>query len=232
VKAFLLAAGLGTRLRPITDELPKCLVPIQGTPLLQIWLDLFQQHGVTEVLANTHYLQERIVEFSSRRTSRTPKLHLVHEGRLLGSAGTLAQNWDFVADEPNFLVCYADNLTNMHLGKLMDFHQSHSGLISMALFQSSTPKECGIVELDDSNRIVNFEEKPRNPKSNLANGVIYVMRNRVRSYLPDKLPADIGFDLLPRCSKEMYGWLGNGLLIDIGSPPAYGLAQRVWNPKV
>lgn len=231
MKAFLLAAGLGTRLRPLTDQVPKCLVQIAGKPLLRIWLELLQRHGVGEVLINTHHLSEQVREFTYSWVG-PPKLRLSYEEALLGSAGTLEKNWDFVSAEESFLVCYADNLTDMDLGKLVEFHQGHRGAITMALFLSGRPKECGVAEMDESGLIASFEEKPAAPKSMLANAGVYVMRGGVHSLLPHTKPADIGFDLLPRCLGEMYGWRWDGLLTDIGTPRAYAQAQRLWAGKL
>jgi mannose-1-phosphate guanylyltransferase len=227
MKAFLLAAGLGSRLRPITDRIPKCLVPIGRQPLLQVWLELLAQHGVREVLINTHYLPEQVRVLASG-WSRSPQVRLSYEKMLLGSAGTLAKNWDFIAGEESFLVCYADNVTDMNLTGLVRFHQNHRGLITMALFPSDRPQECGVAEMDSSGLITSFEEKPAVPKSSLANAGVYVMRAGVHPHLPLSKPADIGFDLLPRCMTQMYGWLWPGLLIDIGNPKAYQRAQKEW----
>lgn len=227
MKAFILAAGLGTRLHPVTIDVPKCLVPIAGKPLLQIWLELLGSYGVEEALINTHYLSEMVQDFSAS-WSGVPKLRLSQETELLGSAGTLKRNWNFVAKEESFLVCYADNLTDINLTKLTGFHQRHCGLVTMALFRSERPKECGIAEMDDSGRIISFEEKPAVPKSSFANGGIYLMRTGIHAYLPRMKPSDIGFDLLPRCLGQMYGWLWEGLLFDIGNPESYLLAQKEW----
>jgi mannose-1-phosphate guanylyltransferase len=228
MKAFLLAAGLGARLRPLTDQIPKCLVPINGKPLLQIWLDLLGRHGVKEVLVNTHHLPERVIQFTSSLSSRKPKLWLTYEASLLGSAGTLAENWDFIKDEESFLVCYADNLTDINLEHLIQFHESHHGVLTMALFHSEKPTECGIAQLDNGRQILSFEEKPTHPKSSLANAGIYIMRRTIRSRITNKRPADIGFDLLPACLGDTFGWLCEGTLIDIGTPQAYASAQDIW----
>lgn len=230
MKTFLLAAGLGSRLRPLTDQVPKCLVRIAGKPILQIWLELLARHGVREVLINTHHLSEQVYDFAANWSGH-PKLHLSHEVNLLGSAGTLERNWDFVAAEESFLVCYADNLTNMDLGSLVQFHQTHPGSMTMALFLSERPEECGVAEMDEKGLITSFEEKPTAPRSALANAGVYVMRARVHSLLPRIKPSDIGFDLLPRCLGDMYGWRWDGLLKDIGNPLAYAQAQSLWAGK-
>lgn len=102
MKAILLAAGVGSRLRPLTDHTPKCLVPVGGRPLLAIWFDALVRHGVTEVLLNTHHLADRVGEFVATHTPRGLRVTLFHEPVLLGSAGTVKANRDFVAGEASF----------------------------------------------------------------------------------------------------------------------------------
>jgi len=230
MKAFLLAAGEGTRLKPLTNHVPKCLVPIGGRPLLGIWFERLAQHGVGEVLVNTHHLASNVWDFAERWTG-PPKIRLTFEPELLGSAGTLRWNRDFVAGEEDFLVCYADNLTDIDIGRLVGFHRSRHALITMALFRSSRPAECGIVELDDAGRVTGYEEKPPDPKSCLANGGFYVMHAGIFPKLPSKTVSDIGYDLLPQCLGEMYGLEWDGLLIDVGTPAGYALAQEAWTRR-
>ena len=116
MKAFLLAAGLGTRLRPLTDRVPKCLVEIGGRPLLDIWLDALASAGVDEVLVNVHHLHHLVEEHVAARAGRPPFVRVVHEPTLLGSAGTLRANRDFVDGESFFLAINADNLTTFDIG--------------------------------------------------------------------------------------------------------------------
>jgi mannose-1-phosphate guanylyltransferase len=203
------------------------MLPIGGRPLLSIWLELLRLHGIAEVLINTHYLAETVQAFAAS-WSGFPKIHLSHEDRLLGSAGTLQKNRPFISTEDSFLVCNADNLTDINLTQLLKFHQTHSGLLTLALFRTPRPSECGIVEFEETGRVLTFEEKPLIPKSQFANGGIYLMRRDVLSRLPEKNPADIGFDLLPKCLGKMYGWLWDGLLMDIGDPISYLKAQEAW----
>ncbi len=230
MKAFLLAAGLGTRLRPITDIVPKCLVPVCGKPLMAIWLELLGRHGVHEVLINTHYLAAQVGRFLERWCG-PPQVRIVHEGVLLGSAGTIARNWDFVAAEDDFLVCYADNLTDIDLSRLLLSHRRQPCLGTMALFRSDRPRECGIAELDGRGVLVGFEEKPRAPRTDYANAGVYVFSPAIRSLLPASAPSDIAKDLVPACLGRLRGWLWDGLLIDIGSPEAYERAQAGWASK-
>src|SRR5438270_5926541 len=112
MKAFLLAAGNGTRLRPLTDSLPKCLLPIWGVPLLKIWLNNCKAAGITDVLVNAHAQSESIRGFVAEQRSGV-KVRIAEEQELLGSAGTVAENRDFIAGEKAFFVLYGDVLTNI-----------------------------------------------------------------------------------------------------------------------
>jgi len=230
MKAFLLAAGLGTRLRPLTDTVPKCLVPIAGRPLLAYWIALLERHGFEEVLLNIHHLPEHVREFVRCLSSRV-RVTLFEEPHLLGSAGTVMTNREWVADGRPFLVANADNLTNVDLSRLMAVHTRHRPLLTMALFRTDEPTRCGIAELQtgsDSGAIVSFVEKPAHPKSNLANAGVYVTDVRVVDRIPRRLPADFGHDVLPALVGEMYGHVlsEHEQLIDVGTWQSYDRAQR------
>jgi len=223
MKAIILAAGLGTRLRPITLTTPKCLVPVNGVPLLELWLRQCERAGVDAVLVNTHHLAERVEEFVAAR--RGVPVTLAYEPELLGSAGTLAANWSFVEADESFLVIYADNLTTFPVSKLTAFHATHDRLASMALFRSPNPSACGIVEMDASGLVTGFEEKPASPRGNLANAGLYVFRRGVRAFLPAEAPADVGRALMPALVGHAKGLPIDGYFIDIGTLENYYSAQ-------
>jgi len=227
MKAFLLAAGLGTRLKPLTDTTPKCLVPICGKPLLGWWFDLFEQHGVDNILLNLYHLGGKVEEFIDNYKGSI-KIQLFWEKELLGSGGTLTANKEFVANEKDFLIAYADNLTNYNLSDLINFHRSNNKLLSMALFETDKPKEKGIVKLNTNQTIISFVEKPVNPKSNLANAGIYIADPQVIDLLPMNKNSDIGFDLLPKLVGKMSGWKSTGYLKDIGTIKHFNEAQVEW----
>ena len=135
MKAFLLAAGLGTRLRPLTDRVPKCMISIDGRPLLDIWLDSLADAGVDEVLVNLHHLPE-VVRGRLQARRGGPLTYPVFERELLGSAGTLAANRTWAEGEDVVLVCNADNLTDFDVGSLVEFHRQHEAIATLTLFES------------------------------------------------------------------------------------------------
>jgi mannose-1-phosphate guanylyltransferase len=226
-KAFLLAAGLGTRLRPLTDKIPKCLVPIHGVPLLSIWLGICRQLGIKDVLINTHRFAQEVQDWAQQQES-TVRIHLFHEENLLGSAGTIAANRDFIGSDDDFFIFYADNLIGANLEPLKSFHLRHPGVLTIALFHATKPENCGIVSLDESGRITNFEEKPAHPKSDLANAGIYVARRGLFDLLPRWPVMDFGKDVIPGLAGHAWGYLLDGYMLDIGTPENYQRALVEW----
>ncbi|MEO5930582.1 MAG: nucleotidyltransferase family protein, partial [Candidatus Kapaibacterium sp.] len=195
MKAFLLAAGLGTRLRPITDIVPKCLVPVNGRPLLAYWLDNLGSHGVDEVLINLHHLPDGVLRFAEEYSGPV-KIVTVMEPHLLGSAGTLHANRDFVAGEEQFLILYADNLTDIDPTLLARFNAEHPAPLTVALMRMDNPSSRGIALLDDAGRIIDFTEKPEHPKSDLASAGMFAARRELFDDIaPDRAPYDLGGDV-------------------------------------
>src|SRR5580700_5333244 len=143
LKAFLLAGGHGTRLRPLTDSVPKCLVPIQGRPLLEIWLDLCARSGISDVLINLH-AHSQAIERHLQQCSPPVKVHLVPEEQLLGSAGTLAANRSWIGSDPAFWILYSDVLTNTNLERMSEFHFRHGAVATLGLYQVPDPSRCGV----------------------------------------------------------------------------------------
>src|SRR5262249_43456951 len=155
------------RLRPLTDSTPKCLVPIQGTPLLRIWLQLCDRFGINEVLVNVHSHAGMVRDFI-RQDNKRVAVRLVEEAELLGSAGTLRANREWVASESRFWVFYADVLHRVNLNKMLEFHDLHGRASTLGVYRVPDPARCGVVEVDANQTVVGFEEKPQRPASDLA----------------------------------------------------------------
>jgi mannose-1-phosphate guanylyltransferase len=226
VKAFLLAAGMGSRLRPITDTVPKCMVPIDGTPMLDIWLDSLDRAGVDEVLVNLHHLPD-VVRLHVATRARPPTVRTFLEPELLGSAGTLAANRNWVGAEEMFLACYADNLTDFDLRSLIQAHRERGALATLTVFRSERPSAGGVVELDRSGTMIGFVEKPSNPVSDLVNAGMYAFHPAVLDEIGGP-PLDIGYDLLPRLVGRASAIPVEGYLRDVGTIEAYRRAQQEW----
>jgi len=216
MKAFLLAAGKGTRLLPLTLTTPKCLVPVSNKPLIEYWFDLFSLYGINDVLINTSHLAEKVRKYISN-SSKGLNIKLTYEESLLGSGGTVKKNWDFVKGESSFFICYADNLTNINMQRMLEFHNKHKKDFTLALLRVPNPKECGIVELDENSSVISFNEKPENPVSDLAFAGIMLSNRNLKNYFPEHDCFDLGFDVLPRVTGYASGYIMNEYLLDIGT---------------
>lgn len=225
-KAFLLAAGLGTRLRPLTDATPKCLVPVGGKPLLHWWLVICERLGVKEVLINTHHLPEQVRAFVASRPTKLA-VRLVHEESLLGSAGTISANRSFVHGEQDFWIFYADTLIGADMKPLADLHRSKKSDLTLGLFRSPDPKSGGVVELSPDGRVLSFEEKPAHPKSELVAAGAYVGGPALLAALPSG-PGDLSRDVYPKLLKNACGAVLSPV-IDLGTPQSYARAQKEWS---
>lgn len=225
-KAILLSAGLGSRLRPLTESIPKCLVPINGVPLLAIWLEQLEAAGVTEFLINTHYLAHKVVSFLERFESPA-SITLVHEPTLLGTLGTLRHNSEFWAGG-DVLVVHADNLCVCNwAGFFNAYNQKPDNCLgTMMVFETDNPSSCGVVELDAKQRLIQFHEKVDSPPSRLANAAIYLFDERLFSIVTDvsEIETDISRDLIPRLLGQINTWRNDGYMRDIGTPESYSQA--------
>lgn len=231
MKAFLLAAGIGSRLRPLTDHTPKCMLPIGNTPLLELWLDALHRANVDEVLINLHHLPHVVLEYLRGR-NRPPAITTAFEPALLGSAGTLRHNRAWVENEEFFLAINADNLTDFDLRRLVEFHRSGDAESTWTVFRAERPSECGVVDVDHSGLVVGFTEKPSEPLSDLANAGMYAFNTNLLFEIDDQFPSDIGFELLPRLIGRARALPIEGYFCDIGTPATYLRAVREWRPKV
>ena len=227
VKALLLAGGLGTRLRPLTDTVPKCLVPVLDRPLLDFWVDRLAEAGIDEARINTHALAEQVRDFIAGVNSKG-SVHLVesHEPVLLGSAGTVAANADLADLADQVVIIYADNLSDIDLRPLLDFHRSHNDPFTMVLFRAPNPRACGIAQLDAVGRIVSFIEKPDQPATDLANAGLYVIDASAYREIAALGAFDLGFEVLPRFVGRMRGWVWGGYYLDIGTHNALERARE------
>lgn len=227
MKTLLLAAGLGTRLRPITNTIPKCLVPINGKPLLEYWLENLSKFGITEFLINTSYLYNQVEDFI-KNSQYKKNTTLIHEVELLNTGGTLLSNKDFFNDEP-FMLVHADNLSFCNFNDFIDAHKNRPKYteITMMLFKSDNPSSCGIVQLDENHVVQKFYEKVENPPSNLANGAVYICEPSVLEFLESINKKDIDFsnEVLPHYMGKINTFMNNNYHRDIGSIESYAVSQ-------
>ena len=227
MRAILLAAGFGTRLRPLTNTIPKCLVPIKGKPLLQIWLERLRNAGVGPVLVNTHYKSEKVENFI-HGSEFEDYVILVNEPELLGTAGTLISNIDFFEGNDGLLI-HADNYCLANLQEFIKAHRERPEkcLMTMMVFKTDTPETCGIVELDKDDVVIGFHEKSSSPPGNLANGAVYIFSKELLKKIQKDFfkVNDISTEILPLIIGKIYVYETKERFLDIGSPESYSLAN-------
>ena len=227
MKAFLLAGGLGTRLRPLSDNTPKCLLPIQGTPILQIWFSLCRLYGIDEILINIHSHGDAVRKFVEEYKDGL-RVSLFEEPVLLGSAGTVLANRDWVSKENSFWVFYADVLTTTNLNQMLTFHDCVGQIATIGVYEVTNPSRCGIVQVDDRGLVSEFVEKPKFPVGNLAFSGLMLAKPALLDAIPDASPVDLGFHVLPRVVGRMAAYRITSFLIDIGTLETYRAAQETW----
>lgn len=233
MRAILLAAGLGTRLGPLTQILPKCLMPVNGRPLLEYWLRSLDAAGVSEILVNTHHLPQLVRGWLSA-SRLAGRVRVVHEPVLLGTGGTLVANRDFCGTEPVMLV-HADNLCDAPLGAFIVAHSQRipGAAMTMMTFATDSPQTCGILELDEYGAVQAFHEKVSRPPGNLANAAVYIMEPEVGDYVASlgKDEVDFSTEVIPYFLGRIQAWHNPGYHRDIGNAASL-LASQVEFPGV
>jgi len=227
MQALLLSAGLGTRLRPVTDVLPKCLVPVCGRPLLRYWLHLLDAGDAGRIVVNLHHHDALVREYLAQpRYAR--RVSCVYEPVLLGTGGTMLANRALLSEGP-VLVAHADNLSVFDLRAFLQAHERRPRdcVCTMMLFESSDPSSCGIVELDERGTVQRFHEKAPNPPGNLANGAVYLFEAGIFDLLSGIGGPfiDLSTQVIPRLLGRIHTFRNETLHRDIGTAASLASAQ-------
>lgn len=224
-----LAAGKGTRLFPLTGEIPKPLAPVVDTPIIGHIFGLLAGHGVEEVHVNIYYLADALLEAYGEESRRNGmSVYLNREDELLGTAGGVKRLADHFDD--TFVIVSGDALTDVNIEELVAFHKSKEALATIALRRVYDTSEFGVVEVDEEGKIQGFQEKPDPEEaiSTLANTGIYVLEPRALEYVPDGTFFDFAQDVFPRFlenGERFVGYQGDFYWSDIGTLEAYRQAQ-------
>ncbi len=212
---------------PITAETPKCLVEIDGRPLLDYWLQLVIEAGIERVLINTHWLAEQVVSYVTA-SAWASKIELVHEPELLGTGGTVLANRRWLQDRA-FLLAHADNLTDFDVAGFVAAHRSRppGHAITMLGFRTDDPSSCGILELDRCGTVIAFHEKIERPPGNLANGAVYIFEPEVVDAIAGlgKPVVDLSTEVIPRLVGRILCVEGSGYHRDVGTPESLRRAR-------
>lgn len=233
--ALLLAAGLGTRLQPLTKHLPKCLVPVQGYPLIFYWLEQIKRQGIRDCYINLHYqgdLVRQVIESSPYKGW----VKYLEEKELQGTAGTLRAAYPNIKGRSVWLI-HADNLSHANWADFISrYHeQCKSDEMLMHTFETDHPQSCGVVCVDAQNRVTEFHEKVASPPSNLANGAVYLVSpDIVNTIAMDHSISDFSTQVVPSLIGKIVTWKTDGYHRDIGRWSSYLAAQKefsvTWQP--
>jgi mannose-1-phosphate guanylyltransferase len=234
VRAMVLAAGKGTRLFPLTGEVPKPMAPVVDTPIIHHIFDLLAHHGVAEAYVNVHYLADALLKaYDDEPHVNGMKVHLIREKELSGTAGGvkhLAGVASAGSFDETFVVVSGDALTDVNIRDLVAFHKEKGALATIALHRVYDTSEFGVVETDAEGNILGFQEKP-DPKeaiSTLANAGVYVLEPEALEYVPESTFFDFANDVFPRLlasTERFVGYQGDFYWSDIGTLEAYRQAQ-------
>ena len=235
IKALLLSAGFGTRLRPITYEIPKCLVEINGETILKRWLKELSSINCEECLINTHYLANKVTEYIKTISFQGMKISLSYESTILGTAGSLLDNLTFFRGKIGILM-HSDNVTDFELKNLLKAHEERAKgtILTMLTFESSNPTSAGIVEKDESGIMIDFHEKVKNPPSNCANGAIYIFEDDFIDWIENnkRVCKDFSLDILPNLINRVQTYHTSEVYLDIGTPETLAIAQSIFSKKI
>ena len=231
MKAVVLAAGLGTRLGPLTEDRPKCMLPVRGRPLIGHTLELLRRHEVGDVFINLYWHPDLIEEYVGDGDAFGLRIRYLRENQLSGTAGPLRKLADELAGE-RFLLLYGDNLTDLDLTGLVRFHDQSGAELTLALHRedrADLPHK-SVVDTAADGRVIRFEEKPSSTDliSLWASAGIHVIEPSVIQIIPEEVPYDIGHDVIPallRDGRRVFGLKAAFYLVDIGTPQGYARAQ-------
>lgn len=229
MKALALCAGLGTRLRPLTDTIPKPLIEIGGKPLLVHHLEAARAAGVTEVAINLHHLGQMIRTAIGDGSSLGLEITYADEPELRGSAGAIGGFPGFF--DQRFLVIYADVYAEIDFGALAAFHASRSAMMTLAATTADDPTRCGVLTInDETGRVEQFIEKPRTAPADVpVNAGFYICEPRVAALVPPG-NSDFGSDLIPllvATGEPVFAMRVPGPVQDIGTPDGLERARQI-----
>jgi NDP-sugar pyrophosphorylase family protein len=231
MKAFIMAAGFGTRLEPLTLAVPKPMVYVANRPIMQHNLELLKKHGIVDICANIHYFPEQIEAYFGSGSEFGVKLSYSYEESLLGTAGGVRKMAEISGGvDDTFVVLSSDALTDIDLDSLVAFHKRKGAIATIALYSVLDTSHFGVVVLDDKDKVTAFQEKPPVGKAltNLANTGIYIFEPEIMDLIPKNQFYDFGQQLFPRLvkgKKELYGYCMNEYWSDVGNLEQYTVAN-------
>lgn len=224
--ALLLCGGKGTRLRPITYEMPKALIPVHGKALLEHILDLLKKHNIKKVLISVGYMKDKIEDHFGDGSRFGVDIMYIEENKPLGTAGPLRLARDILKE--TFIVSNGDELKDIDIGKMHELHAKSGAMTTIALTEVADPTKYGVAVMDGS-KILKFKEKPKVPPSNLINSGFYIMEPEILDMVPPG-QSSLERDIFPKIAEKgrLFGFPFSGQWFDCGNMERYEKALKEW----
>jgi NDP-sugar pyrophosphorylase family protein len=218
IDVMILCGGLGTRLRPISEDLPKVLMPFAGRPFIDVLIESLLPFGFRRFVLCVGHLKEKV---RAHFQERDYEIVFSEEEELLGTGGAL-KNASIMITGKHFLVMNGDSICPVDFSHFYDFHIQNGGIASLVLVEPLPGQDYGVVKVDDHSRIISFKEKKECREKMLINGGIYFMNREILDDMPAAAKFSLEYDLFPKIiSKGCYGFIVAGEVIDIGTPERY-----------
>jgi len=241
MKAIILCASRGERLRPLTDSIPKPMVPINKIPLLEYTLLLCKKHGIKDIAINTSYLSKKITEYFGDGSKFGVRINYSFEEELLGTSGALNNFRGFFDSDKPFFVIYGDNITDIDMIKMLKYHKEKKAFATLFLHkQEMADRETtpGIVVFDANNKITKIIEKPneeekkllkKTPKNQkLSNSGIYILNPKILDFISEG-HSDFATNIFPKLIKrgfDFYAYTGKCYFKELGQQKRYNKAKE------
>lgn len=218
MKAVIMAGGKGTRLKPLTNDIPKPMVKIIDKPVMEHIINLLREHNITDIAVTLGHLSQSIVDYFGNGNNLGVNLTYFVEKEPLGTAGSVKGTQKFVSDD--FLVISGDAFTNINLSKAIRYHYAKDSIFTLIAQPHTKPEGLGVLEIDYDNKVIDFIEKPKDPKPSLINTGIYIINKRILDLIPDGF-YDFGKQLLPTLTGKIYAHVTYDYWSDIGTLSSY-----------
>lgn len=230
IRALLLSAGFGTRLQPLTLDIPKCLVKVSNKPILEEWIDKLIKIKAEKILINTHYKAKQVEDFIKTQKQKGIQIYTTYESELLGTAKTLIVNKEFFKNSFGILI-HVDNYSKINLEELINAHvnRPQKCLLTMLTFNTKNPETCGIIKKDNRGVLKEFFEKDINFNGNIANGAVYLFDDDFLKWLIKYYPnaRDFSTEIIPNLLRRIFTCHTHLDYIDIGTPESLLEARKL-----
>ena len=225
MNAFLLASGEGTRIRPLTKLVPKCLLPVNGVPILRLWIENLIKAGVGKIFLNTCYLSDVVKKYISE-SDLEQFVIVLDEEEVLGTAGSLIHWIDNFIDD-DMLLIHADTFIPNGINEFLSFVERQNNKNSILAFETDHPERFGICDIDDESRLLRFDEKNSCAKGSIASAATFYLERQFLLHLRQESNQyhDFSKEVVPLLVGQCFVFVERGVVIDIGTPSDYRRAQ-------